>query len=93
MARKPGFFARLTAPLTQALARLRIPAWNMRNFLLGLLALVVLAVVLDNWPPMRLNFLIGHVDIPKAVVLVVDFGLGLLVGFLLFRRRREVANQ
>ncbi len=85
--RKPGVFARVTKPVNDLFARLRLPRWNVKNFLIGLVVLVVVVAIADNWPPMRVNFIGLHVDVPKAVVLVVDFVVGFGVAWLILRRR------
>ena len=61
--------------------------WNLRNFLIGLVALILLVLVAENWAPARLNLIGLHADIPKSVLLVVDFALGFGVAWWIFRRR------
>lgn len=91
-AKKQGFFGRILAPVTDLLARIRVPQWNVRNFLIGLLALALVVVVVENWPAMRLNFIGLHADVPKAVVLILDFALGFVVAWLILRRRGAAAT-
>lgn len=86
-ARKPGLFARMLSPVSSRMGRLHAPTWNLRNFGLGVLVLALLVLVVENWPPMRLSFLGLHVDLPKALVLLVVFALGFLVAWLPGRRK------
>jgi uncharacterized integral membrane protein len=85
--RKPGLFARLLGPISSRFGRVHAPVWNLRNFGLGVLILALLVVVVENWPPMRLSFLGLHVDLPKALALVIVFALGVVVGWLPSRRK------
>lgn len=91
-AERRSFLARILAPVTDFFSRIKLPAWNVRNFLIGLLALVLLVIVVENWPAMRLNFLGLHVDIPKAVVLILVFALGFALAWTMCRRRSETAD-
>lgn len=84
-----GFFAKIGASLSGLLARIPVPEWNVRNFVIGLLALVALVLVVENWPAMRLSFLGLHADVPKSLVLIVALAAGFAVGWLLFGRRAE----
>jgi uncharacterized integral membrane protein len=86
-ARKPGLFARILSPVSSRVGKIPAPVWNLRNFGLGVLILALLVLVVENWPSMRLSFLGLHVDLPKALVLVVVFGLGFALGWLLSRRK------
>lgn len=86
-ARKPGVFARILNPVSSRVGRIHAPVWNLRNFGLGVLILALLVLVIENWPSMRLSFLGLHVDLPKALVLVVVFGLGFALGRMLSRRK------
>ena len=85
-AEQQGLVGRILAPVSRALGRLRLPEANAKSFLLGLLVLVLLVLAVENWPPMRLNFIGWHVDIPKTIVLAVGFALGYLVARSVCRR-------
>lgn len=91
-ARKPGLAARVFSPVTGALQKLRLPTWNLRNFLLGLAVLILVVLVVENWPSTRLSFLGLHADVPKAVVLVLDFALGFVLAWLLLRRKSSPSD-
>lgn len=91
-ARKPGLAARAFAPVTGAMHKLRLPTWNLRNFLLGLAVLILVVLVVENWPSTRLSFLGLHADVPKAVVLILDFALGFVLAWLLLRRKRSPSD-
>lgn len=91
-AERRSLLARLLAPVTDLFSRIRPPAWTVRNFAIGLLALVLVVIVVENWPAMRLNFLGLYVDIPKAVVLVIVFALGFALAWTVCRRRSEAAE-
>lgn len=91
-AERRSFLGRILAPVTDFFSRIKPPAWNVRNFLIGLLALVLAVIVVENWPAMRLNFLGLHVDIPKAAVLVIVFALGFALAWTVCRRRSEAAE-
>lgn len=86
-AHKPGLFARILSPVSSRVGKVHAPVWNLRNFALGVLILALLVLVVENWPSMRLSFLGLHADLPKALVLVVVFGLGFALGRLLSRRK------
>ena len=92
-ATKPGLVARVFAPVCGLFQRCHLPVWNARNFGLGLLILVLVLLVVENWPPMRLNCLGLHCDMPKAVVLVALFVLGFGVAWLILRKRGAPAQQ
>lgn len=77
---------RARAPFTRAAAAAWPPAWGFRSFLMGLLVLLLALVVVENWPPMRLNLFGLHADIPKALVLLADFLAGFAVAWLVLRR-------
>ncbi len=91
-ARKPGLAARAFAPVSGAVHKLRLPTWNLRNFLLGLAVLILVVLVVENWPSTRLSFLGLHADVPKAVVLILDFALGFVLAWLLLRRKSSPSD-
>ena len=73
-------------PVKELCGHVHLPPWNVKTFLVGLVVLVVVLVVAENWPPMRLSLLGLHADVPKAVVLIVDFLLGFGVAWLMLRK-------
>ena len=86
--KRPGILQRLCAPCKAFFGRFHLPPWNLKTFLIGLAVLVLLLVIVENWPPMRLSLLGLHADIPKAVVLAVVFALGYLVAWIGMRKPR-----
>ena len=90
-----GLCSRIGAPIRGCCARVRLPAWNLRTFGIGVAVLVLLLLLGENWPPMRLNLIGLHADVPKAVVLLLDFALGFAVAWLILRRSRagEAASE
>lgn len=83
---RPSLGERVRDPFARAASRVWPPVWGVRSFVVGLLALLLALVVVENWPPMRLNLLGLHADIPKAIVLLVDFAAGFGVAWLMLRR-------
>jgi uncharacterized integral membrane protein len=83
---RPSLAERARAPFTRAASAARTPSWGFRSFLMGLLVLLLALVVVDNWPPMRLSLFGLHADVPKALVLLVDFLAGFAVAWLVLRR-------
>ena len=75
-ARRPGWLARMGNRLAAPLARIDLPAWNLRNFLYGLAVLIVLILFLSNWVDVRLDFILWRFDIPKSAVIIVCVLLG-----------------
>ena len=84
-AKKRGFFARF-APSGDA-APGKASFLNIKNFLIGLVALIVLVLVVQNWSPARLYFIGLHMDIPKSILLVVVFALGFGIAWWICHRR------
>jgi uncharacterized integral membrane protein len=88
-AHKPSVFERIAAPVSEGAAKASPTGWSLKTFVMGFIGLVILVLIAENWPAMRLNFVGLHVDVPKSVVLLVTFGLGFGVSWLMFRRRGE----
>jgi uncharacterized integral membrane protein len=86
-ARRPGPVARGAQRLGQALAQIHWPRLDAATILYLLLALIVFALLAENWSPVRVNLLGVYVDVPKAVAFVVNLGLGMLLLWALQRRR------
>jgi len=84
--KKPGFFGRMLAPVSDGASKLMPPNWTFKSFLIVLVALILLILIVENWPAMRLNFFGLHADIPKSVIIILDFALGFGVAWLVFRR-------
>ncbi len=90
-ARRPGFFARAGDRLAHAVSRIHMPRLDATTILWGLLALIVFALLAENWSPVRINLFGVHVDVPKAVAFVVNLGLGMLLLWLIQRYQRRGA--
>ncbi len=86
---RKGFFARIGAAIGGMVARVPVPEWNARNFIIGLLALLALVLVVENWPLMRLSFLGLHADVPKSLVLIIALAAGFALGWLMFGRQAK----
>jgi len=86
---KKGFLSRLADSIAGLLAKIPIPQWNLRNFAIGLVALIALLLVVENWPSIRLSFLGLHADVPKSLVLIIALAAGFGIGSLVFRRKDQ----
>ncbi len=75
-ARKPGWLARLGERITNQIARIGLPEWNLRNFLYGLALLVTFVLIWRNWVDVRLDVVIWRFDVPKSVVIIAAILLG-----------------
>jgi len=91
-ARRPGILQKVCAPFKAFFGRFHLPPWNARTFIIGLAILLLLLVIVENWPPVRLSLLGLHADIPKAVVLIVVFALGYLAAWNVMRKPRKQAE-
>jgi uncharacterized integral membrane protein len=85
-ARKPGALARLGATIVAPLALLRTRTWDLKTFAYGLLALIILAILADNWALVRLNLFGLRFELPKAIAFLLDVALGALLMWLWLRR-------
>lgn len=84
--RRPGAFSRLGAQVSGQLSHLGKPAWNWRNFGLGLLLLVVLLLLGTNWAPVRVYVLGLRLELPGALAFLLSMALGGLLTWLCLRR-------
>jgi len=75
-ARKPSWLARLGKRISNQIARIGLPEWNLRNFLYGLALLLVLVLIWRNWVDVRLDVLVWRFDIPKSVLIIAAILLG-----------------
>ena len=89
-ARKPGWLARLGERLTNQIARIGLPEWNLRNFLYGLALLIAVILIARNWVDVRLDIVVWRFDVPKSVVIIAAMllGAGLVLAGDAYRRRR-----
>ena len=75
-AHKPGWLARLGKQISNQVARIGLPEWNLRNFLYGLALLVAVILIARNWVDVRLDVLVWRFDVPKSVVIIAAVLLG-----------------
>ncbi len=89
-ARKPGWLARLGERISNQIARIGLPEWNLRNFLYGLALLVTFVLIWRNWVDVRLDVVIWRFDVPKSVVIIaaILLGAGLVRGWDAYHSRR-----
>ncbi len=89
-ARKPGWLVRLGERITNQIARIGLPEWNLRNFLYGLALLVTFVLIWRNWVDVRLDVVIWRFDVPKSVVIIAAalLGAGLVLAGDAYRRRQ-----
>lgn len=79
-AKKPGAVGRAAEKLTGAVSSFRTPRVGWRELGYGLGAIVILALLIQNWAPVRINVFGFYADVPKAVAFLVTLaaGMGLL---------------
>ncbi len=89
-ARKPGWLARLGERISNQIARIGLPEWNLRSFLYGLALLVAFILIWRNWVDVRLDVLIWRFDVPKSIVIIaaILLGAGLVRAWDAYCRRR-----
>lgn len=79
-AKKPGAVGRAAEKLTEAVSTLRAPrvGWRELGYVLG--GLIILALLVQNWAPVRINVFGFYADVPKAVAFLASLaaGMGLL---------------
>lgn len=92
-ARRPGIFARAGDRLAQAFARVHLPRLDAVTILYGLLALIIFALLAENWSPVRINIFGVYIDVPKAVAFVVNLALGMLLLWIIQRYQRRSSAQ
>ena len=67
----------------------RSPGELLRWLVLGLAALAVLVLVLQNQDPVQTRFIGWSVEMPRFLLLAVVYGLGIATGWILGWRRRR----
>jgi len=89
-ARKPGWLARLGERISNQIARVGLPEWNLRSFLYGLGLLVAVILIARNWVDVRLDVLVWRFDVPKSVVIIaaILLGAGLVRAWDAYHSRR-----
>jgi len=91
-ARKPGAVARAIERCRAWTERISLPPADWRTFGWGLLVLILLAFIIRNWAPVRINLFGWYVDAPRAIVFAIIFLLGMLTAWLLEVRGRKAAE-
>lgn len=89
-ARKPGWLARLGERISNQIARVGLPEWNLRSFLYGLALLIAVILIARNWVDVRLDVLVWRFDVPKSVVIIaaILLGAGLVRAWDAYHRRQ-----
>jgi len=89
-ARKPGWLARLGERISNQIARIGLPEWNLRSFLYGLAILIAFILIWRNWVDVRLDVLVWRFDIPKSIVIIaaILLGAGLVRAWDAYRQRQ-----
>lgn len=72
--------------ISDSLAGVRSFHWNVRTFLMLLAVIVVIAIIAENWMPIRFYFFGFAFEIPKALSFILDVALGALLMWLWMRR-------
>ena len=92
-ARKPGVIAGAVERCHEAAGAIRCPRLDWRTFFWGLLLLILIILIVQNWAPVRINLLGWYLDAPKAVVFAIYFLLGMLATWLIetYSHRARVA--
>jgi uncharacterized integral membrane protein len=79
-AKKPGAVGRAAEKLSEAVSGLRAPRLGWRELGYALGGLIILALLVQNWAPVRINVFGFYADVPKALAFLVSLaaGMGLL---------------
>ncbi|MBN1115294.1 MAG: LapA family protein [Oligoflexia bacterium] len=56
---------------------------NIKKILLALIIVIVLIFIFQNTPAVEATFLAWTVSMPKALLLIITFFFGILVGFMI----------
>ena len=88
-ARKPGVIGKTIEHTRSAVESIQLPRLDWKAFAWGLLIIIVLAFIIRNWSPLRINFFGLYFDAPRAVVLIIMFVLGMMTAWLLEVRSRR----
>ncbi len=79
-AKKPGRIGGLMAGATAPLQRVHWPALTVTSAAWGLLVLIVIVFLAENWAPVRVNvFHLWFVDLPKAASFIIDMIIGAVI--------------
>ncbi|MFO8082363.1 MAG: hypothetical protein R6V07_18945 [Armatimonadota bacterium] len=87
--RKRGVVGRMTEQARETVQGIRLPRPDWRTFAWGLLVLILIVFIARNWAPLRINVFGFYVDAPRAVVLAIFFGLGMVTTWLIEIRHRR----
>ncbi|MGI5816725.1 MAG: hypothetical protein ACOX9R_01375 [Armatimonadota bacterium] len=87
--RKPGVVGKVMDQARNTVEGVRLPRLDWRTFAWGLLLLLFVIFIARNWAPMRINLFGWYIDAPRAVVLAIFFGLGMVTTWLIEVRGRR----
>lgn len=91
-ARLPGLASRVGASVSAPLSAVREHRWDLKTFLWGLLGLILLVLLIENWVPMRFYFLGLRFELPRALAFIVDMAIGGLILWLWLRRKSHAGE-
>jgi len=78
-ARKPGVVGRFLNTCRNLVAGIAAPRWDLRTFLYGLIALLILVLFIHNWAPVRIDLLGWKFQLPMPVFFLINLALGALL--------------
>ncbi len=78
-AKKPGVVDLAKGRLSDRVSRFGRPRLTVVNALWGLLVVLAIALLAENWSAVRVNFFGAYVDVPKPVAFLVDVLIGALI--------------
>jgi uncharacterized integral membrane protein len=78
-AKKPGAVEKAKEKLGDRVAKFGRPQLTVKNALAGLVVVLAVALLAENWSAVRVNFFGAYVDVPKPVAFLVDVLIGALI--------------
>ena len=78
-AKKPGVVDVAKGRLGDRVAKFGRPQLTVKNALWGLLVVILIALLAENWSAVRINFFGAYADVPKPVAFLVDVLIGALI--------------
>jgi len=85
--KKPGVVDRAKERLGDRVAKFGRPQLTLKTALWGLVVVIVIALLAENWSAVRINFFGAYVDVPKPVAFLVDVLIGALIMWFLALRK------
>lgn len=67
-------------------------ALSLRGFFVGLILLILLVLIAENWVPSRFYFLGARFELPRALAFVIDAAIGAFVMWWWLRRHENGAE-